>query len=136
MNGVDERPHLGSNFRVEIDEGNGRVVEIGCAEVIFPDLPALPDLRLPGAREHLVLRRAAGTDTTLRAWWGKAAAGRAPKRRSVRITLLDADHATPVLRWRFREARPVSLRHSPLNAMANAVVLEAIELAFDAVEID
>ena len=39
------------------------------------------------------------------------------------------------MHWRFRNARPVSLRYSPLNAMANALVIETIEIAFDDVDI-
>jgi hypothetical protein len=36
--------------------------------------------------------------------------------------------------WRFRNARPVSLHYSPLQAMQGGAVIETLELAFDTVE--
>ena len=36
--------------------------------------------------------------------------------------------------WRFRNARPVSLAYSPLDALGTGVLMETIELAFDRVE--
>lgn len=130
-----QRPVLGRNFRVEIDEGNGRITEIGCSEVLFPPLHALPDLLEPGQSEHLVLRRATTGAPEWSAWWDKCQRGRAPQRRSVRVTLLADDHATEVMRWRFRNARAVSLHYSALQALADAMVIETITIAFDGVEL-
>ena len=39
-------------------------------------------------------------------------------------------------RWRFRNARPASLHYSPLDALANALVMESLAVAFDSVEIE
>jgi hypothetical protein len=36
--------------------------------------------------------------------------------------------------WRLRNARPVSLAYSPLDALDGSVLMETIELAFDDVE--
>lgn len=135
VNDGERRPCAGRNFRVEIDEGNGRRTEVGCSEVVFPALGALPDPFQPGAAEHLLLRRAATGDAEFHAWWDKARRGSAPQRRTVSITLLGDDHATALMRWRFRNAWPVSLHYSPLNAMDNALVIESITIAFDGVEI-
>lgn len=135
VNDGERRPCTGRNFRVEIDEGNGRRIELGCSEVVFPAFGALPDLHEPGAGEHLLLRRAATGGAELHAWWDRARRGRAPQRRTVSITLLGDDQATALMRWRFRNARPVTLHYSPLNAMGNTLVIESIALAFDGVEI-
>ena len=131
----ERRPCSGRNFRVEIDEGNGRRVEVGCSEVVFPALGALRDAWAPGTVEPLLLRRAATGDALFHAWWAKARHGRPPRRRTVHITLLGDDLAGERLHWRFRSARPLSLHYSPLNAMGNALLIETLALAFDEVEI-
>jgi len=134
--GADMTPVPSCHFRVEIVDGNGHAVEIGCAEVLFPPLAAHAEAQSPPAEEHLVLRRATGGDRTLHDWWAKACRGRAPQRRSVRVTLLAPDHERAVRRWRFRNARPASLHYSPLNATTSALAMESLAIAFDSVEID
>ncbi len=129
------RPCTGRNFRVEIDEGNGRRFEVGCSEVVFPALDAVNDPFEHRAPEPLRLRRAAAGGEEFHAWWEKARDGRAPQRRTVTITLLGDDLATARMHWRFRNARPVSLHYTPLNAMGNALLIETLALAFDDVEI-
>ncbi len=136
MSCQDERPVLGCNFRVEIVDGNGHATEVGCSEVVFPALAVHADAQSPPAEEQLVLRRAANGDRVLHDWWAKACNGRAPQRRSVRVTLLAPDHERAVKRWRFRNARPASLHYSPLDAMGNALVMESLAVAFDSVEIE
>ena len=135
MSGHDRAPVAGRHFRVELVDGNGRAVEIGCCEVVFPPLAAHAEAQASVAEEHLVLRRATGGDDLLHAWWSKACSGRGPQRRSVRVTLLAPDHERAVMRWRFRNARPASLHYSPLNANDNALVFESLAVAFDGVEI-
>lgn len=136
MSGQDARPVIGNHFRVEIVDGNGHATEVGCSEVVFPALAVHADAQSPPAEERLVLRRAANGDRVLHDWWAKACKGRAPQRRSVRVTLLAPDHERAVKRWRFRNARPASLHYSPLDALANALVMESLAVAFDSVEIE
>jgi hypothetical protein len=50
------------------------------------------------------------------------------------VQLLGEDHATVVLTWRFLRARPVSLSYSPLRALDDGILIETVELEFDAVE--
>lgn len=132
----DSRPVAGCHFRVELADGNGRSTEIACAEVTFPALAARPDASEAHADEQLVLRRATSADGVLHDWWDKARRGRAPQRRTVRVMLLSPDHERVVKRWRFRNARPVTLHYTPLNAMEGALVMESLAIAFDGVEID
>ncbi len=129
-------PVAGCHFRVEIVDGNGHAVEVGCAEVVFPAFSVHAESQAPHAEEQLVLRRACGTDRLLHDWWAKACRGRAPQRRSVRVTLLGPDHERPVQRWRFRNARPAGLHYSPLSALSAAVAMESLAIAFDSVEIE
>lgn len=131
----ERRPLAGRNFRVEIDEGNGRRTEIGCSEVVFPALGTRHDPFAPGTAEPLLLRRAATGGAEFHAWWDQARDGRAPQRRTVNITLLGDDLGTVRMHWRFRNARPVSLHYSPLDAMGQALLIETLAIAFDGVEI-
>lgn len=135
-NEADARPVAGCCFRVELADGNGRSLEIACSEVVFPSLSARPDASEAHADEHLLLRRATSADSALHDWWEKAHRGRAPQRRTVRVMLLAPDHERVVKRWRFRNARPVALHYSPLNALDSALVIESLQIAFDGVEID
>jgi hypothetical protein len=52
----------------------------------------------------------------------------------VTVTLLGADRA-PVMTWRFSNARPVVLAYSPLRAHEGEVLMETIEIAFDAMQL-
>ncbi len=133
---ADGTPVAGCHFRVELADGNGRASEVACAEVVFPLLSARPDASEAHADEHLVLRRATSDDTALHDWWEKTRRGRAPQRRTVRVMLLAPDHERVVKRWRFRNARPVTLHYTPLNAMDSTLVMESLAIAFDGVDID
>lgn len=136
MSGHDPLPVAGTRFRVELVDGNGRSTEVGCAEVVFPTLPAQPDAQPATLQEHLLLRRATGGDAVFHTWWTRAQQGRAPQRRSVRVTLLAPEGERVVMCWRFREARPVSLHYTPLDAMRPALVMETLAVGFDRVDID
>ena len=83
---------------------------------------------------HLILRRGATGALDLYDWWDKARRGKAPRRRVVKVRLLADDQATVVMTWRFGNVQPLSLAYSPLQAMGGTILMETIELAFDAVE--
>jgi len=135
-----DRPHGNSNFLVEFGAGKGS----GFAEVVFAPFTiangaadlyaAVPAGAGVPIGNRLVLRRGATGALDLYAWWDQARQGKAPPRRVVKVKLLAADHATVVLTWRFRNVRPLSLSYSPLQAMDGGVLMETLELAFDAVE--
>ena len=132
-----DRPLPNANFVVEIGAGKGS----GFAEVVFGAFMAKPGCAPPAATataapiaDRVLLRRGATGALDLYAWWRQARDGRAPPRRTVTVKLLADDHATVLLTWRFRNAKPVSLAYSPLDALDGSVLMETIELAFDDVE--
>ena len=132
-----DRPLLNANFVVEIGAGKGS----GFAEVVFGAFTAKPGAALPAVAaaaaplaDRVLLRRGATGALDLYAWWRQARDGRAPPRRTVTVKLLADDHATVLMTWRFRNAKPVSLAYSPLDALDGSVLMETIELAFDDVE--
>ena len=139
-----DRPLGRSNFVVQW--GGASAAAQGFAEVVFPAFAVADDG--DGARpvdsptagsgtsvasRHLVLRRGATGALDLYGWWDQARRGEAPRRRIVVVKLLAADRSV-ALTWRFRNARPVSLAYSPLDAMQSGVLMETIEIAFDDVE--
>jgi phage tail-like protein len=142
MQTLRDRPLGSSNFLVEIGGASGRAAGAGFAEVIFPsftidtgtgsDGAALAGATAPS--RHLVLRRGATGALDLYDWWDQARHGKAPRRRVVKVRLLADDQATVVMTWRFNNVRPLSLAYSPLQAMGGTILMETIELAFDAVE--
>jgi T4-like virus tail tube protein gp19 len=134
---VPDRPCAGANFRVSFGAGEASAAGAGFSEVVFPTF-ALDPADLPagaGAPDQtLVLKRGATGNLDLYAWWNKARRGKAPQRRTVKVELLGEDFESVVLTWLFRNARPVSLAYSPLNALEGGIVIETLELAFDRME--
>jgi phage tail-like protein len=137
----DDRPLLNANFVVELAAGKGS----GFAEVVFGPFTvsaasgadAVQPSPAAGAgalANRVVLRRGATGALDLYEWWRQARDGRAPRRRTVTVKLLAEDRSTVLVSWRLRNARPVSLAYSPLDALQGAVLMETIELAFDDVE--
>jgi phage tail-like protein len=140
------RPHANSNFLVDLGSGDPNSFSAGFCEVVFPEFridgPELvatsgaeqaADRENSSTRGLLILRRGVTGALDLYEWWNKARTGKAPKGRTVTITLL-AEDLSHVFTWRFRQVRPVRLSYSPLNAMDGGVLMESIELAFEAVE--
>jgi phage tail-like protein len=83
---------------------------------------------------RLVLRRGVTGALDLYAWWDKSRRARKPQPREVTVTLLGPGRE-PVMRWRFSNARPVSLSYSPLRASEGTVLMETIEIAFDTMQV-
>lgn len=133
---VLDRPLGRSNFVVQWSGASAAAQ--GFAEVIFPPFAVAGNATSDGAEaaiaHHLVLRRGATGALDLYDWWDRTRRGQAPRRRVVTVRLLGADPRSVLMTWRFRNARPVSLSYSPLLAMDPGVLMETIEIAFDAVE--
>jgi hypothetical protein len=132
-----QKPFANSNFLVDLGYGDPTNYNSGFCEVIFPEfrVDGAKDLTDDSPRsEFLILRRGATGSLDLYDWWNKARRGKAPKARTIKIALLAEDHSTVVFTWYFRQARPVSLAYSPLNAMQGTVLIESIEFAFDSME--
>ncbi|MBI3367088.1 MAG: phage tail protein [Burkholderiales bacterium] len=130
-----ERPVTNAHFLVDLgDRADPRAAQAGFMEVVFPVFHADDSGATPG-QQHLTLKRGATGALNLYAWWDQARRGKAPKRRTLKVTLLADDQQTAVMRWQFSNARPLSLAYSPLNAMEGAVLIETLTLAFDRVEL-
>ncbi|GAB3077281.1 phage tail protein [Pedococcus soli] len=138
-------PFEGSNFQVEIDglvSSSFSRVELPQAVVDEVAHRSGTD-RTPASRKapglshysHLVLSPGLTNDLELWHWWTSARDGDPSVDRDVAVRLLDAT-GSPALTWRFRNAFPVVHRLTPLDASSSDVVLETVELAFDAMDAD
>ena len=138
--GRRDRPLLNTNFAVTIEAPDHGSREIGCCEVILPELPVRRPAKNtdtePGeAGRRLVLRRGFDGSPDLRDWWKDTRRRKSPRPRTVIVSLLAEDCRTVVATWVFTGARPVSLAYSPLHASAPAVVIETVALEFEDVEL-
>ena len=141
MRSTDPRPFASSRFVVDLGVGDPHSAAGGFSEVILPTLRVDADRTdradgetIDAPPERLILRRGVLGALDLYTWWDKARRGKAPKRRTVKVSLL-GDAFEPVFTWRFLNARPVSLSYSPLFAAESGLLIETIELAYDRVEI-
>ena len=139
-----DNPYPSHNFVVDIGGGD----TIGFSEVELPSGaielieyregsdPARSTRKLPGLVNYsnVTLRRGITGSLELYQWWNTVREGQL-LRRNVTITLLD-EQRQPVLRWRLRDAWPAKLEAGPLNAHANEVAIEMLELAHEGFELD
>jgi phage tail-like protein len=140
----DVQPFRNFNFRVEIDA----IAEAQFAEVIVPTASiAVVEYRegadkaswtrkLPGRTSvsNAVLKRGITSDLSLYQWFRAVSLGDL-QRRSALIVLLDASRQD-VRRWLLRDAWPVKYEGPTLQASANEVAIETLELACEDVEVE
>jgi phage tail-like protein len=92
--------------------------------------------KLPGLTTYanIVLRRGITQDAEL--WnWRKTVVDGQVERRNGSIVLLD-DALDPVVRWNFRNGWICKWEGPALNASANEVAIETIEIAHEGLELD
>ena len=130
---ADPRPVSNANFLVDLGLGDPQAPEAGFAEVLLPPLRSKED-SADIAPPRLVLRRGVTGALDLYGWWDKSSRARRPQPRDVMVTLLGPGR-TPVMSWRFSNARPVALSYSPLRASEGTVLMETIEIAFDEMQV-
>ena len=139
-----DNPYPNHNFEVDI-VGVGDT--IGFSEVDLPSGEiAVMEYRegneisrtrkLPGLvmYPNVTLKRGVTGHLELFNWWKSACDGQ-PARRDVVIKLLD-EQRQEVMRWSLRNAWPVKFEAGPLNAQANEVAIETLELAHEGFEIE
>lgn len=135
-------PYKAFNFLVEIDN----VARAAFSEVSGLDSEtAVIEYRtgsehvmrkLPGLTKfgNITLRRGVTQDREL--WdWRQAIIEGNPDRRNGSIILLD-DQRNPVVRWNFRNGWPCKWEGPALNAKANEVAIEMLEIAHEGLERD
>jgi phage tail-like protein len=136
-----DNPYSNHSFAVDLGTGDA----IGFSEVDLPsgEIEVIEyregneiarARKLPGLATYanVTLKRGVTGNLELFEWWRSVRDGQL-LRRKVTITLLD-EQRQPVQRWVLRDAWPVKLDYSPLNALGNEVVIETLELAHEGFE--
>jgi phage tail-like protein len=136
-------PLRGYNFRVELDgvvkaafrEFSGLTFETDVVEYREGNEKHLHVRKLRGLRKFTNLqgKRGITTDLQLWNWYNQILNGDAPLRDGA-IVLTD-EMQVDKLRWTFKNATITKCEGPSLNATANAVAIEMIELAVDRVEL-
>jgi phage tail-like protein len=92
--------------------------------------------KIPGLTKfaNITLKRGLTNDLSLWEWRLSVVEGN-PQRRNGSIVLLDATGA-PVLRFGFRNGWPCKLEGPALNARANEVAIETLEIAHEGLELE
>jgi phage tail-like protein len=131
-------PYTAFNFLVEIDgvalaafsEVSGLESETAVIEYRTGVEPGTVR-KLPGLTKHsnIVLRRGVTRDAELWNWRRTVVDGKVD-RRNGSIVLLDEDR-TPVLRWNFRNGWISKWSGPDLNAKADEIAIETIEIAHE-----
>lgn len=140
-----DNPYPNHNFEVSIvgiaDDNLGfSEVELpsGAIEVIEyrEGRDAATVRKLPGlvTYPNVTLKRGINGYLELYNWWNSARDGDI-RRADVSIRLLD-EQRREVMRWNLSRAWPVKLEAGPLNAQANEVAIETLELAYEGFEIE
>lgn len=118
-------PLLGCNFIVEVDGA-----AMAFAQVVLPRLdPA-------GEPAPLILRRGATGADDLYKWTEAERTAPGKDLRTITVSVLSADRSGRPLFWRFEKCRPVALGFTPLDALSSDMLMETIELAYDAMAIN
>jgi phage tail-like protein len=135
-------PYKAFNFLVEID---------GVARAAFSEVSGLESetavienrtggeyltRKLPGLTKfaNIVLRHGITQDRELWDWRQNIVDGN-PDRRNGMIKLLD-DQRNEVVRWNFRNGWPCKWEGPALNAKANEVAIETLEIAHEGLELE
>jgi len=139
-----EHPYTGLNFRVEIDglagasfaEVTGLESETAVVEYRTGDARRNAPIKLPGLTKYanIVLRRGITRDTSLWQWRKSIVEGTLDRRNGI-IVLMDETRAD-VLRWTFRNGWPCKISGPTLDADANEVAIETLEIAHEGLELE
>ena len=132
MPGETSEPFVNMRFRVEI-EG---MANSGVLEVVFPEarLAERGREKNRAAYGKLFLRRGASQSQEWLEWWDETRKAHRTHRRSITVILLDAS-GRDLQRWAFQNARPVAYSLSNLNALAQEVLIETLEIAVGSFEL-
>ena len=139
----DDDPYGAYRFRVEIDglqssafsEVSGLAAETAVIEYRVGTDPVGHVRKLPGLTRHpnIVLRRGMTQNRELWEWHARIRNGE-PDRRNGAIVLLD-DTGADVLRWTFRHGWITRIEGPVLDATADDVAIEEVEIAHDGLEL-
>ncbi len=145
-----ENPYSNYNFLVDLGTGDTESVLAGFTQVVLPEIQVevleyrsgnervSASRMLPGRINYgdLVLRRGVIGALDLYEWINQIRMGSVNARRNVRIQLQNEDQTATVFTWLFRNAFPVELSFSELDAVDEDILIETLTLAVESVEVE
>jgi phage tail-like protein len=130
-----KNPYRTYRFLLQID-GATRAGFRECSAVEYgEDFDPVAARKLPGLWKHgnITLKRGVMGDAKLWQWRKRAIDGRVA-RKNGSILLID-DSGAEIVRWNFRRGVPTKWTGPSLNASANDVEIETLEIAHEGLEI-
>ena len=128
-------------FHFQVDWGGTKIgfSEVSGLEVTIEPIeyrdgasPEYHKIKMPGMQcfSNITLKRGIFKgDNEFYAWWNTVALNTI-ERRDLIISLLDESHA-PVVVWRVKNAWPIKVQSTDLNATGNEVAIETMEVAHE-----
>lgn len=138
-----EYPLPGFHFQVEwngsrvgFTEVSGLDVEVQTIEYREGSSPEYASIKMPGIKKYsnIVLKRGIVAGDNEFFDWLKSIQLHTAERRDITISLLNEEH-NPVMIWKAKNAFPVRLSGPTLNAQANEVAIETLEIAHEGLTI-
>ncbi|HEX8314848.1 MAG TPA: phage tail protein [Flavisolibacter sp.] len=122
--------------QVSFSEVSGLSMEVEVVEYREGSSPSQQAVKIPGLKRfsNLVLKRAVQKNDNEFFNWIKTVGVGAVDRRDIVISLLNEAHE-PVVGWKVRNAWPCKYEVAGLDATANEVLIETLELAHEGFEI-
>jgi len=141
-----DRPYGNYNFLVDFGDG----AKAGFSEVLIPEVsidvieyreggdPESAAHKIPGRAHYsnVVLKRGVAGALNLYQWMNDVRNGNVRAARTVTIQLLTEDRTDTVWTWKLFRAWPVKYRSSNLEAKGKDVLIEALELAVERLEVE
>lgn len=100
--------------------------------------PQYHPIKVPGRQyyDNIILERGVFlNDNEFYEWWERTHQFRGVDRRDITISILNDQHE-PVVVFKVRNAFPVRLRFSDLDAKANDIVIETVEIAHEGIDVE
>lgn len=144
-----DQPYGNYNFLVDIGDG-AEGPQAGFSEVILPtaeievieyrngNAKESGVIKLPGRQryDNLVLKRGIIGALNLYQWWNDVRNGNFGARRNVVIHLQNEERSDIVMTWKLFRAWPAKYTGPRLAGKGNDVAIEALEIAFERLEVE
>jgi len=122
--------------RVGFSEVSGLSAKHELLEYREGSSPEFSTIKVPGLRKfsNIILKRGSNSgDNDFFKWFGTT--GITVERRDITISLLNKEHE-PIIVWKIRNAWPIELKYSELNAIKSDILIERLEIAHEGFNID
>ncbi len=135
-----------SKFSFEVDWGGTKVgfqevsglgIEVDPIEYRQGASPDFSKIKMPGMKKfsNISLKRGSFAGDNEYYDWLKSIKLNTVERRTITISLLDADGA-PAITWKVKNAFPIKLQSTDLKAEGNEIAIETLEIAHEGLTIE